>query len=540
MGTDWHLKNIDKVTGAYSDYIIPTNFGTKSKSIIDNLIKNSKNPGAYNMSFGGGMAKGGIPLFGMSDEYLNRLITSTDLSTNFLIEKGTKLQGVKGLTDKKIIETDGKINLELDANKQNQLKIYKEQLKTHSAKVQEEIDKNENKKIKMSSHNTVLLNNLFAIQEARKNNINNEDPTIKDAYESSSKINQDLIAMAILDLPQTPPPGETGANQAYNGPNSENNIFQVANSLFSELSKLSPFNIRKYSGEEDLAKLKNAKLYGKGTLEKFDSGEFLTSLPNDPRLPIPPPKPNPGQGSGQVGGRASFGFIGGQNTQTTDIYRIMPDSAELEEKRSNAKLRQAIASRFGVFGGIYSKGFVPNFSPNESLFNPFQREQKDINAGVGGARPWDAPYLIPNFNSGNRIEPIVVNTGEEIAKINRKPSVLTRDMSRMRNASSGFIPNFAETESGNQELIDAIRELLRIIALLESTISQQKNTESSSQTQTSEMNVNINSIVSGSVDTASETFGKEMQSWLLTMVNDQIEKVKQQFSADARSRANLA
>lgn len=124
--------------------------------------------------------------------------------------------------------------------------------------------------------------------------------------------------------------------------------------------------------------------------------------------------------------------------------------------RVSASMSKSVSPYFNVKNGTIlnkASGYVP------ALAN----EQRSILAGVGGATPNSRPVVVPRFNFGNSVGPVVANTSEKIVENwmgGNGSAILNKDMisalggesslgkfGKVRNLAEGFVPNLRRPDS---------------------------------------------------------------------------------------------
>jgi TP901 family phage tail tape measure protein len=171
----------------------------------------------------------------------------------------------------------------------------------------------------------------------------------------------------------------------------------------------------------------------------------------------------------------------GSNTAKQEQIILNLIRQETAERIKQEALIKRIAASSRLVGiGASESGFVPMgkktaqargrkvLGMSNGFLPAFNREQRDINTGVGGARKSDKPVLLKNHKmGGGKVNDVVAHTGEWTVR-NFKGSggtaIFNRDMAsayglpsgaKKINASSGFIPNFAKFTNESHTMTSA-------------------------------------------------------------------------------------
>jgi TP901 family phage tail tape measure protein len=113
------------------------------------------------------------------------------------------------------------------------------------------------------------------------------------------------------------------------------------------------------------------------------------------------------------------------------------------ELQKQDALTSKIASQL-FKGGIRIQGGTPTATKTRATgyIPSFSKENRDIQRGVGGAKPSDVPIGPFNING----EPTIINSGEKLVSNfagSGETAILTRDMQKSIPMADGYIPNFA-------------------------------------------------------------------------------------------------
>ena len=147
---------------------------------------------------------------------------------------------------------------------------------------------------------------------------------------------------------------------------------------------------------------------------------------------------------------------------TPETPKTPSGTANTQSGSAGRKIKVKPGYRFEWSGaaGSFSNGFIPSFA----------KETRDIQKGVGGALASDRANFIPNLNG----KPAVINTGEKLIPNfanTGQTAVLTRNMQKMMNMASGFIPNFAPGSIPNEkELQEALVRAAGVNSLVQKNL----------------------------------------------------------------------
>ena len=119
----------------------------------------------------------------------------------------------------------------------------------------------------------------------------------------------------------------------------------------------------------------------------------------------------------------------------------------LQQQTIELQKQDAITSKIAsqlYKGGVRVQGGVPTATKTKAdgYIPAFSKEGRDVQRGVGGARPSDVPIGPFNING----EPTIINSGEKLVPDfggSGETAILTRDMQKSVSMAEGYVPNFA-------------------------------------------------------------------------------------------------